>query len=184
MHLLARQPLREAVQHAGALAQRVDDAVADGQVVPHQVELGRPGPGEVDPIRVRDAYPMGADVEFHRRGRRLTGHLCDPSAPAGRCGRRPVPSRARGWYACGMSEAAHVTVTLDPQVAAWARAAAERQDRSLSEVVNAALRTAFVRDSLSELPVDEEAEQAAARADVDIAEQAAADARRRSRGAA
>ncbi|HLS78706.1 MAG TPA: hypothetical protein VK083_18145 [Nocardia sp.] len=83
-----------------------------------------------------------------------------------------------------MSEAAHVTVTLDPQVAAWARAAAERQDRSLSEVVNAALRTAFVRDSLSELPVDEEAEQAAARADVDIAEQAAADARRRSRGAA
>ncbi|WP_040795057.1 hypothetical protein [Nocardia higoensis] len=83
-----------------------------------------------------------------------------------------------------MSKAAQVTVTLDPQVAAWARAAAERQDRSLSEVVNAALRTALVHDSLSELPVDEEAEQAAARAEVDIAEQAAADARRRSRGAA
>jgi len=83
-----------------------------------------------------------------------------------------------------MSKAAHVTVTLDPQVAAWARAAAERQERSLSEVVNTALRTALVQDSLSELPVDEEAEQAAAHAEVDIAESAAVDARRRSRGAA
>src|SRR5690606_16499561 len=62
--------------------------------------------------------------------------------------------------------------------------AAERQDRSLSEVVNAALRTALVQDSLFELPVDEEAEQAAARVEVDLAEQAAADARRRPRGAA
>lgn len=83
-----------------------------------------------------------------------------------------------------MSKAARVSVTLDPQVAAWAQAAAERQDRSLSDVVNAALRTALVQDSLSELPVDEEAEQAAARVEVDIAEQAAVDARRRSRGAA
>ena len=43
VHLVAGQALREAVQHAGPLEERVDDAVADGEVVLDEVELGRPG---------------------------------------------------------------------------------------------------------------------------------------------
>ena len=42
VHLLVGQPLREPVQHARPLAQRVDDAGPDGEVVLDQVELGRP----------------------------------------------------------------------------------------------------------------------------------------------
>ncbi|MEU7765555.1 DUF6364 family protein [Nocardia sp. NPDC049190] len=76
-----------------------------------------------------------------------------------------------------MSKATRVTVTLDPQVAEWAREAAERQNRSLSSVINAALRTTLVHDSLTALVVDEEAEQAAAYDDVQLTQAAENDAR-------
>ncbi|MEU7632308.1 DUF6364 family protein [Nocardia sp. NPDC049220] len=76
-----------------------------------------------------------------------------------------------------MSKATRVTVTLDPQVAEWAREAAERQNRSLSSVINAALRTTLVHDSLTALAVDEEAEQAAAYDDMQLTQAAENDAR-------
>ncbi|MGQ4619625.1 hypothetical protein [Nocardia sp. R7R-8] len=71
-----------------------------------------------------------------------------------------------------MSKATRVTVTLDPQVAEWAREAADRQNRSLSAVINAALRTTLVHDSLTALAVDEEAELAVAYDDVALAQAA------------
>ncbi len=82
-----------------------------------------------------------------------------------------------------MSKATRVTVTLDPQVAEWAKQAADRQNRSLSSVINASLRTALVHDSLAKLPVDDEAERAAAYVDVSLNEAAETHARR-NRGAA
>ncbi|MEU4342784.1 hypothetical protein AB0H00_16170 [Nocardia sp. NPDC023852] len=75
-----------------------------------------------------------------------------------------------------MSKAARVTVTLDPQVAAWAREAADRQNRSLSSVINAALRTTLVHESLTALVIDEEAELAAAYDDVRLTQAAERDA--------
>ncbi|MFF0529714.1 DUF6364 family protein [Nocardia amikacinitolerans] len=83
-----------------------------------------------------------------------------------------------------MSKATRITVTLDPQVAEWAKQAAERQNRSLSSLINSSLRTALVHESLTSLPVDDEADRAAAQDELDLTESAAADARRRSRGAA
>lgn len=76
----------------------------------------------------------------------------------------------------GMSKATRVTVTLDPQVAEWAREAADRQNRSLSSVINAALRTTLVHDSLTALVIDEEAELAAAYDEVALTEAAEDDA--------
>ncbi|MFD0362961.1 hypothetical protein ACFQZZ_16075 [Nocardia sp. GCM10030253] len=75
-----------------------------------------------------------------------------------------------------MSKATRVTVTLDPQVAAWAEQAADRRKRSLSSVINTSLRTALVSDSLADLAVDEDAELAAAYADLDRTMAAEADA--------
>ncbi len=83
-----------------------------------------------------------------------------------------------------MSKATRITVTLDPQVAEWAKQAAERQNRSLSSLINASLRSALVHDSLTSLTVDDAADLAAAHDELDLTESAAADARRRSRGAA
>ncbi|QIS13117.1 hypothetical protein [Nocardia arthritidis] len=83
-----------------------------------------------------------------------------------------------------MSKAARVTVTLDPQVAEWARQAAQRQNRSLSALVNAAVRTALVQDSLARLVIDEEAERAAAYAELRAMAAAEEDDRRHPRGAA
>ncbi|GAA5072910.1 DUF6364 family protein [Nocardia iowensis] len=82
-----------------------------------------------------------------------------------------------------MSKATRVTVTLDPQVAEWAKQAADQQNRSLSSVINASLRTALVHESLAKLTVDEDAERAAAYDDLNITEAAETDARR-NRGAA
>ncbi|WP_327121671.1 hypothetical protein OHB12_32455 [Nocardia sp. NBC_01730] len=65
-----------------------------------------------------------------------------------------------------------VTVTLDPQVAEWARESADRQNRSLSSVINAALRTTLVHDSLTALVIEEEAELAAAYDDVRLTQAA------------
>ncbi len=76
----------------------------------------------------------------------------------------------------GVSKATRVTVTLDPQVAEWAREAADRQNRSLSAVINTALRTALVHDSLTALAIDEEAELAAAYDDVTLTQVAEDDA--------
>ncbi|WP_040775922.1 hypothetical protein [Nocardia pneumoniae] len=75
-----------------------------------------------------------------------------------------------------MSKATRVTVTLDPQVAEWAREAADRQNRSLSSVINAAVRTTLVHDSLTALIIDEEAELAAAYDDVTLTQAAEEDA--------
>ncbi|WP_067475453.1 hypothetical protein [Nocardia amamiensis] len=75
-----------------------------------------------------------------------------------------------------MSKATRVTVTLDPQVAEWVREAADRQNRSLSSVINAAVRTTIVHDSLTALIIDEEAELAAAYDDVTLTKAAEDDA--------
>ncbi len=75
-----------------------------------------------------------------------------------------------------MSKATRVTVTLDPQVAEWARDVADRQNRSLSAVINAALRTTLVHDSLTALAIDDEAELAAAYDDVTLTQAAEDDA--------
>ncbi|MBF6300640.1 hypothetical protein [Nocardia amamiensis] len=75
-----------------------------------------------------------------------------------------------------MSKATRVTVTLDPQVAEWVREAADRQNRSLSSVINAAVRTTIVHDSLTSLIIDEEAELAAAYDDVTLTQAAEDDA--------
>ncbi len=76
----------------------------------------------------------------------------------------------------GMSKATRVTVTLDPQVAEWVRQVADRQNRSLSSVINAAVRTTLVHDSLTALIIDEEAELAAAYDDVTLTQAAEDDA--------
>ncbi|MFD6161610.1 DUF6364 family protein [Nocardia sp. NPDC051321] len=76
-----------------------------------------------------------------------------------------------------MSKATRVTVTLDPQVAEWAKQAADQQNRSLSSVINASLRTALVHDSLAKLAVDDAAEQSAAYDDLNVTEAAETDAR-------
>ncbi|WP_442023451.1 DUF6364 family protein [Nocardia sp. 2YAB30] len=75
-----------------------------------------------------------------------------------------------------MSKSTRVTVTLDPQVAEWARQAADRQNRSLSSVINAALRTTLVHESLTALVIDEEAELGAAYEDVQLTQAAENDA--------
>ncbi|WP_454199723.1 hypothetical protein [Nocardia sp. Marseille-Q1738] len=75
-----------------------------------------------------------------------------------------------------MSKATRVTVTLDPQVAEWVRQVADRQNRSLSSVINAAVRTTLVHDSLTALIIDEEAELAAAYDDVTLTQAAEDDA--------
>ena len=103
VHLLARHPVGEAVQHARSLAQRVEDAVTDRQVVPHQVELGLAARGEVDPLRARDAHVEAVDVEHHRlpeltlarrhaRHRMPVAHLPGQRAATG-CG-TPVAARS------------------------------------------------------------------------------------------
>ncbi|MGQ4596529.1 hypothetical protein [Nocardia sp. R6R-6] len=69
-----------------------------------------------------------------------------------------------------------MTVTLDPQVAEWAREVADRRHRSLSSVINAAVRTTLVQDSLTALIIDGEAELAAAYDDVTLVQAAEDDA--------
>jgi hypothetical protein len=64
--LLAVDAVREAMQHAGSLPQRVDDAGADGEVVAGEVELGLPAGGEVGPVRIADPHVEPVDVEDHR----------------------------------------------------------------------------------------------------------------------
>ncbi|MFR9751576.1 hypothetical protein ACL02S_11120 [Nocardia sp. 004] len=65
-----------------------------------------------------------------------------------------------------------MTITLDPQVAQWAREVADHRQRSVSSVINAALRTALVHDSLSALIIDEQAELAAAYEDITLTQAA------------
>jgi hypothetical protein len=50
------------VQHARPLVERVDDALADGEVVLDQVELGGARLGEVDAVGV--AHPDDAVVDL------------------------------------------------------------------------------------------------------------------------
>ena len=56
VHLLAAHAGREAVHHARPLAQRVDDAGADGEVVARQVELRGARRREVHAVRVGDPH--------------------------------------------------------------------------------------------------------------------------------
>ena len=66
VHLVAGDAVGEAVQHARPLAQRVDDAVADREVVVDEVELGLAPGGEVDPLGARDPHVEAVDVEHDR----------------------------------------------------------------------------------------------------------------------
>ena len=61
-----RDALGEPVQHAGPLAQRVDDAVAHREVVVDQVELGLAPRREVDPVGVGDPHVALADLQLDR----------------------------------------------------------------------------------------------------------------------
>ena len=64
--LVAAEPLREPVHHAGPLAKRPDDPVPDAQVVLGQIQLGRAGCREVDPLGMGDPHRALTDDEFHR----------------------------------------------------------------------------------------------------------------------
>src|SRR5690606_38547491 len=56
VHLGAGDALGVAVQHRGPVAQRPQDALADGDVVLRQVELGLATGREVHPVRAGDAH--------------------------------------------------------------------------------------------------------------------------------
>ena len=64
VHLVAAESLREPVHHARPLPQRADDPVADTQVVLRQIQLGRAGRREVDPLGVGDPHRAVADDQF------------------------------------------------------------------------------------------------------------------------
>src|SRR5215213_11884488 len=70
VHLLPVYAVRETVQHAGPVVQRVDDAVSDRQVVAREIELGLAPLREIDPIGVADLDDSITDLEFHA----LRGH--------------------------------------------------------------------------------------------------------------
>ena len=91
--LLAADAGREAVQHARPLAQGVDDARPDGEVVLDEVELGGPGRREVHAVGVRDAHRPPADVELDRRSLGHDRTVTAPPRPGGICPRadRPDP---------------------------------------------------------------------------------------------
>src|SRR3954454_8436002 len=61
MDLVAGDSGREAMQHARALPQRVDDPVADAEVVVDEVELGRPERREVHAVGIGDSHDALAD---------------------------------------------------------------------------------------------------------------------------
>ena len=65
VHLLARDSGWEPVHHAGSLAQRAHDAIADRQVVADQVELGLAAGREVHPVRIRDPHRPVPDLKLH-----------------------------------------------------------------------------------------------------------------------
>ena len=80
VHLVARQALGEAVQHARTLEERVHDPVADGEVVLDEVELGRAarrrvGGREVDAVGVGDLDDAVVDLDLGERRR----HVKEPS---------------------------------------------------------------------------------------------------------
>ena len=108
--LLARQPGREAVQHARPLEQGVDDAGTDAQVVLDQVELGRPALGEVDPVGVGHLHDTVVHLDLGERRRHAPTVVTGPWSRQARpteaasivppwtstsrpsCGSRPTPS--------------------------------------------------------------------------------------------
>ena len=101
VHLVARQALGEAVQHARTLEERVDDPVADGEVVVDEVELGRAarrrvGGREVDAVGVGDLDDAVVDLDLGERRR----HVTEPSRARRRVAgvttaRRPPTAAAR-----------------------------------------------------------------------------------------
>ena len=66
VHLLAADAGREAVHHARPLAQGVDDARPDAEVVVDEVELRRAGGREVHPVGVGDPHDALADRDLDR----------------------------------------------------------------------------------------------------------------------
>ena len=70
VHLLAGHAGGEAVQHAGPLAQRVDDPVAHREVVVGEVPLGLAARREVDPVGVAQPHDAVVDLQLHRRALR------------------------------------------------------------------------------------------------------------------
>jgi len=77
---LAADAFRLPLQLARPLVQRVDDAVADGEEIVHQVELRLASRRKVHLVRVRDLDDASADVELDER----RGH--EPQY-GGRCSR-------------------------------------------------------------------------------------------------
>lgn len=78
-----------------------------------------------------------------------------------------------------------VTVSLEPEVAAWTDIAAREQDRSFSAVVNATLRSALVKASLDRLGQGDPKETLeTAYEAMDYVQQAERDHARRHRGGA
>ena len=65
--LLARDPVREAAELGRSLAERADDAVADGEVVVDEVALRVPRVREQHLVRVRDLDDPRADLELDER---------------------------------------------------------------------------------------------------------------------
>ncbi len=63
MDLLTLDALGEAMKHTRAFAECVDDAVADGQVILCEIQLGVSHLGEIDAVRVGDPHAALAHVE-------------------------------------------------------------------------------------------------------------------------
>jgi hypothetical protein len=51
MHLLAVHAIREAVQHARPVVERVDNAVGNREVVASKIKFGLPASREINPVR-------------------------------------------------------------------------------------------------------------------------------------
>src|SRR5205814_10431804 len=88
----------EPVHHAGPLAQRADDAIADRDVVAGQVELGLSTGREVHPVRIGDPYRPAPDLELHRASHRKNlARPAGPGAPPPQADRLPTaPEGGRG----------------------------------------------------------------------------------------
>ncbi|RMI29841.1 CopG family ribbon-helix-helix protein [Nocardia stercoris] len=61
-----------------------------------------------------------------------------------------------------MGKMTRLTVTLDPAVYEWVTRAAAAEGRSVSQVINRAVRSDLVRNSLAQLPIQPEEDALAA----------------------
>ena len=141
VHLLPGHPGREAMHHAGPLAQRAHDAVTDRQVVAGQVELGLAAGREVDPAGIGDPDSPAPDLEFGFCCRGHTKKLTtpgreNPAGPGAGALRERRVQRARS-AAAGSLSTAHSRATRPGERVLRRRAVADDQGRGRGRAVAA-----------------------------------------------